>query len=167
MKSDNLLIEALELPEIVLKELRKRVEEEGIDSDGIVAEALAAYIGVDDPETEAEIHLRLSEKYLREANELLVQGDHVQASEKGWGAAAQMAKADAAKKGQKLRSHAELHRYVSKLSAEIGDREIGRLWRSTGMLHQNFYENWLPEEMVAESIEDVKEFVNRVRGHNN
>jgi hypothetical protein len=150
-------VEILDVPEVVLKELRKKVDEEGIDSDGIIVEAFAAYLGVDDPEIEAEIHLWLSEKYLRGANELLAQGDHVQASEKAWGAAAQIIKADAAKKGQKLKSHAELHRYVSKLSAEIGNKEIGRLWRSAGMLHQNFYENWLPEEMVAESIEDVKE----------
>ncbi len=29
-------------------------------------------------------------------------------------------------------------------------------------LHQNFYENWLPKEIVRESIEDVKMFVEKL-----
>jgi len=31
------------------------------------------------------------------------------------------------------------------------------------MLHQNFYENWLPPEMVKGNIEDVKKFVGKLR----
>ena len=30
------------------------------------------------------------------------------------------------------------------------------------MLHQNFYENWLPEDMVAGNIGDVRELVRRL-----
>ena len=35
--------------------------------------------------------------------------------------------------------------------------------KSAGMLHQNFYENWLPKEMVSENIKDVKDFIKRLR----
>jgi len=31
------------------------------------------------------------------------------------------------------------------------------------MLHQNFYENWLPQEMVKANIEDVKKFVEKMK----
>lgn len=40
----------------------------------------------------AEVHLELCEKYLRKAEEFLQKGDGVQASEKGWEAAAQVLK---------------------------------------------------------------------------
>jgi hypothetical protein len=31
------------------------------------------------------------------------------------------------------------------------------------MLHQNFYENWLPPEMVEGNVKDVKKFVEKLR----
>jgi len=52
-----------------------------------------------DPEARFEVHLELSERYLGEAEELLARGDYVQASEKAWGAAAQIVKAVAAREG--------------------------------------------------------------------
>jgi len=113
-------------------------------------------------ELPAEVHHRLARKYIREADELLAQGDYIQASEKGWGAAAQSIKAVALKRGLELRSHGELHKFVAKLAAETGEEELRRLWQSAGMLHQNFYENWLPKEMVAGNIEDVKKLMQRL-----
>lgn len=37
-------------------------------------------------EDEVELHLKLAEKYLCEAEDLLAKGDYIEASEKGWGA---------------------------------------------------------------------------------
>ena len=152
----------LELPEKVLRELKKRAEREGADTECIAADAIVVYLGLNDAEIKAEVHLKLSRKYLREANELLAEGDHVQASEKAWEAAAQAIKAVASKKGLELHSHGELHRFVVELATDTGDKELRRLWQSAGMLHQNFYENWLPKEMVAGNIEDVKELVKKL-----
>lgn len=152
----------LELPEKVLKKLEDRVEKEGADTECIVMDAITAYLGLDDPETKAEVYLKLSEKYLREADEFLTKEDVVQASEKGWGAAAQAVKASAARKGLELHSHGELHKFVARLSTETGDEETRRLWQSAVALHQNFYENWLPEEMVAGNIKDVKKLLRKL-----
>ena len=44
-----------------------------------------------DPESRIEIHLSLSDKYLREAEDLIKKGDYVQASEKAWDAASHFA----------------------------------------------------------------------------
>lgn len=115
-------------------------------------------------EVEYEIHLKLCEKYLREGEELLAKGDYVQASEKAWGAASQIVKAVAAKKGSELRSHGELHKEIVKLAQETGDDEIRSLWQSAISLHQNFYENWLPPEMVERNIGDVKKLVGKLKG---
>jgi hypothetical protein len=74
-----------------------------------------------------------------------------------------MVKALAAERGLELRSHGELHTFVAKLEEESGDPEIRRLWQSAGMLHQNFYENWLPPEMVEGNVNDVKKLVEKLK----
>ena len=53
-------------------------------------------------------------------------GDYVQASEKFWGAAAEVIKAIAAKRGIDIRSHGEMHRFITTLSKETGDSEFLR-----------------------------------------
>ena len=116
-----------------------------------------------DPETRAEMYLRLSEKYMRDAEDFLAKGDYVQASEKAWGAASQMVKALATRRGSELRSHGELHKEVVKLTKESGDDSIRLLWQSAISLHQNFYENWLPPEMVEKNVEDVKKFIDKLK----
>lgn len=152
----------LELPERVLEELRRRAMREGSGMEGVIADAITKHLGLNDPDTQAEIHLQLSRKYLREAEEFLAKGDPVQASEKAWGAAAQAVKMVASKRGLELHSHGELHKFIAQLAAENGDERIRKLWQSAGMLHQNFYENWLPKEMVTGNIEDVKELVRKL-----
>jgi uncharacterized protein (UPF0332 family) len=128
-----------------------------------VSDAVLERLGIADPEARAELHLKLCEKYIREAEELLVKKDYVQVSEKAWDAAAQIVKAVAAREGRELRSHGELHREVARIAKELGDEEVRMLWQSAGMLHQNFHENWLPGEMVEGNIRDVKRFIEKLR----
>ena len=105
----------------------------------------------------------LCEKYLKEVDELLSKGDFVQASEKAWCAASQIVKTLAAKEGRELRSYAELHKFVSELRNKMNDPEISTLWLSATSLHQNFYESWLPKEIVKDGVENVKKFVEKLR----
>jgi hypothetical protein len=155
--------------ELVLpKRIEERLEEEsrrtGASEEELIVEALSKVFGEPlNPETRVEIHLKLSEKYMMEAEEFLRRGDLVQASEKAWGAASQIVKALAAREGRELRSHGELHRQAAKIAGETRDEEIRILWQSAGMLHQNFYENWLPPEMVEGNIKDVKKLVEKLR----
>lgn len=104
-------------------------------------------------------YLSLNNKYLKEAETLIAQGDYVQASEKFWGAAAEMVKAIAAKRGSDLRSHGAVYRFITKLSKEVDAPELLRLFGLASALHQNFYENWLSPEMVVDYGEAVKELV--------
>ncbi len=85
----------------------------------------------------------------------LAEGDTRQASEKGWGAAAQMIKAVASSRDWKHRSHAALYKAVDRIVAETGDRSIGTLFRGANGLHQNFYENWGAAEYVTAGLGDV------------
>jgi len=155
---------SLVLPKKIEKKLKEEVERTGVSEEELIIEALSKFLNEPlDPETKAEIHLKLSEKYLRNAEEFLTKKDLVQASEKAWGAATQIVKALAAKEGKELRSHGELHKYVAELSKEKDDREIMKFWFLATSLHQNFYENWFPEEAVRSAIKDVKNFIEKLR----
>ncbi|KPV62284.1 MAG: Archaeal PaREP1/PaREP8 family protein [Candidatus Bathyarchaeota archaeon BA1] len=107
-------------------------------------------------------HLELNRKYLSEGESLLAKGDPVQASEKLWGAAAEMVKAVAADRGMELRTHADLWMFITKLRDELNDPEITRLFSIAGMLHQNFYEASMTLEAVRDSAESIKQFINKL-----
>ena len=86
----------------------------------------------------------------------LSEGDVRQASEKGWGAAAQMIKAVAQQRGWQHNSHALLYQIVRSLVEETGDSKIFTLFHVAGNLHTNFYENWSTTEGVEAGLEDVQ-----------
>ena len=67
-----------------------------------------------------------SERFLAQARQELSDGDLPQASEKGWGAAAQILKAVAEQRGWEHGKHRHLFRVASRLRAELGDRKIYR-----------------------------------------
>ncbi|MCC6019215.1 MAG: PaREP1 family protein [Candidatus Verstraetearchaeota archaeon] len=148
------------LPKKIEKKLKEERERSGASIEELALEALCR--GMDeriDPLDRAELYARLSEKYLREADDLLAKKDHIQASEKLWGAAALMVKAVAASKGISISSHGELFSFVRRLGEEEKNPELRRLFSVASTLHQNFYENWLSEDVVKEYSEDVKQLV--------
>jgi uncharacterized protein (UPF0332 family) len=156
------------LNDLLSKKVYDRLREEArrlnISIEELVVDVVLKTLNISlDPDDMVEFHLRLCEKFLSEAEEFLARGDYVQASEKGWGAAAQIVKALAVKEGRELRSHGELHKEVVKIIKELGDDELRHLWQSAISLHQNFYEGWLPKEMIEKDVEDIKKFVEKLR----
>ena len=69
-----------------------------------------------------------SRHLLAQAHEELAAGDTRQASEKGWGAAAQMVKSIAERHCWGHRNYAALFNVISRLVAETGDGDIRRLF---------------------------------------
>ena len=100
--------------------------------------------------------------FLAQAYEELAKGDLPQASEKAWGAAAQIIKAVAEHRGWRHRSHQALRTTVTALLRETGDSELGTLFSSAGELHTNFYEHWNTAELTALQLENVERFVDKV-----
>ena len=96
-----------------------------------------------------------SRELMAQATEELAAGDSRQASEKAWGAAAQMVKAVAQDRGWRHDNHFLLYQAINSLADETGDRQIISLFHTAGNLHTNFYENWHPVGVVASGIEDV------------
>ena len=85
-----------------------------------------------------------------------------QASEKAWGAAAQIVKAAAQVRGWDHESHRGLFVTVRRLTEETGDTQIHDLFAYPNYLHMNFYENTFGADRVSQYMEYTKEFVSRV-----
>jgi len=109
-----------------------------------------------------EKYLDLSKRYLEQAHEIMAKGDYAKAGEMFWGATAEMVKALALHKGMELKSHREIWEYVAKLSEETGDREILKLFHVANGLHINFYEDWMPPEVIEEDAKFVKTLIEKL-----
>ena len=103
-----------------------------------------------------------SRTLLDHANQELAQGDPRQASEKGWGAAAQMVKAVAEQRGWQHHSHFLLYQIVRTIVEETGDLQVFNLFHVAGQLHTNSYENWDTAEGVASGLGDVSIFLDKL-----
>ena len=112
--------------------------------------------------TQDEKYFSASRGFLAQAREELGRGELAQASEKSWGAAAQMVKSVAERRGWKHDGHALLYQVVSRLVEETGDTELGTFFHVAGNLHSNFYKNWLPQELVQSGLDSVIEMVDRL-----
>ena len=99
-----------------------------------------------------QTYQQASQRFLDQAKQELAAGDLPQSSEKGWGATAQILKAVAEQRGWEH----------SRLRAETGAGDIRRLFNTASALHENFYENTMSAEDIAESLDDVQALLERL-----
>lgn len=112
--------------------------------------------------SQSQEHTLTSREFFTKAEDALAQDDLLQASEKAWGAAAHMVKAIAGGRGWEHSGHRELYQAVNRLALETGDSEIRVLFDSASALHSNFYEGWMPREMIESSLSQVRIFLQRL-----
>ena len=108
-------------------------------------------------------YLRLNGKCMAEAGRLLAEEDYPQASEKLWGATAEIVKALAAKRGNELGTHRSIGEYVSKLAKEKPSWYLIQAFSIASALHTNFYENHMPPDHVKADAEIVKDLVGKLK----
>ena len=114
-------------------------------------------------QAEIDNHIQTAERFLRHAEEQFEIGDMPQASEKAWGAVAHYLKSVAKFRGWRNSSHSDLSKINDDLSYETSDPRMVRfLYRSVSQLHQNFYEDWLTDQSVADGIEDARDLIDRL-----
>ena len=113
--------------------------------------------------TRANYHTDTANEFLIKGRAHLAEGDLLQASEKGWGAASQMVKAVAETRGWRHSTHGDLYRTVARLAGELPDPRLQNLFRSASALHQNFYEGDMPAVTVADGLDDMDEIVGRLQ----
>ena len=107
-----------------------------------------------DYKTQAEVFLARSQEYL-------AAGDLHQASEKGWGAAAHMAKAVAVAQGWEYRKHRDFVPVMNQARRVADNPRLLDLRGRAESLHDNFYERKrrLDAEIIGEDIESVAELL--------
>ena len=98
-------------------------------------------------------------RYLAQAFEELEKGDDLQASEKGWGAAAQAVKAVAEQRGWEHKSHADLFVVVRRLVEESEDENLHSDFHAARALHINFYEGDETVEGIRHGLGQIQRFV--------
>ena len=74
--------------------------------------------------TRASYHVETANVFLAHAHASLREGDLLQASEKGWGAASRMVKAVAETRGWRNSTHGHLYDVVNRLAEETGDQRV-------------------------------------------
>ena len=107
-------------------------------------------------------YLEKSRVYFRQAHDELAKGDLSQASEKGWGAAAEIVKAFAEGNGREHHGHREIQSTVNGLVEQTNDPELGNLFDIAAELHRNFYEDWMSAQRVQWGIVAVERFISKV-----
>ena len=100
--------------------------------------------------------------FLGQAYRELEQDDLRQASEKGWGAAAQIVKAAADARGLDHASHGLLFAAVRDLVAEAHEDGLRIQFYIANELHMNFYEGRMDRNEVASNLDQVSQFVDKV-----
>ena len=98
---------------------------------------------------------------LRQANAEFQLGDLRQASEKAWGAAAQITKAYAESLTPRTyhRSHRSLKGIARNLVQITGNRDFLVFFNAVERLHVNFYEDTLSAAGVQAGIQDAADYV--------
>ena len=111
-----------------------------------------------------DFHIETSRRMLEQAGRELGAGDVLQASEKGWGAAAHTVKAIAEQRGWRHERHGDLFSVVRRIVAESGQPRIMDLFHIANGLHANFYEGWLVQEDVERGLGQVGELLGVLEG---
>ena len=106
-----------------------------------------------------ESHDVHSERLMRHAEEKLVEGDRLQASEKAWGAVAHRMKSIAERRGWEYNTHAQVYRIIKRLAAELDNRQISVLFSAAKGFHQNYYIDAMPIEELNDEMENVRELL--------
>ena len=101
----------------------------------------------------------MSRDYMARAEDYLRRGDLVQACEKSWGAAACALKSIAERRGWQHQSHSLLYDVSGQVVDELGRPDLREMFAVARSMHQNFYENWTPEDEVEYGVGKVKEYL--------
>ena len=111
--------------------------------------------------TEIADYAAQAREFLVKSREYLDQGDLHQASEKGWGAAAHMAKAVAVAQGWTYESHPDFSEVIYKARIATGDSRLRGLRSIANELHGNYYKRkrHLNAASIREDLDSIAEML--------
>ena len=100
---------------------------------------------------------RQAREFMLKSRQYLADGDLHQASEKGWGAAAWMAKAVAEAQGWKYTRHDEFADVINRARILSGDARLRNFRRAANELHGYFYtrQRFLDAADIGEGLDEI------------
>ena len=106
-------------------------------------------------------HAAQAREFLDRGRGFLAAGDLHQASEKGWGAAAHMAKAIAVAQGWQYTRHSHFHRVMNLAGRLTGNARLPFLHGRAEILHINYYElkDDLDAAQIGKDLENIAEML--------
>ena len=112
-------------------------------------------------------HRQTALDFLIASDEEFAAGDHLQASEKLWGAATHAVIAVATQRDWHCRSHRELKNAVQQVATEQDDELIEGAFGLAEKFHKNFYHDEMEDFEVAADRPVVHRFVHRMLSYVN
>ena len=112
--------------------------------------------------TRSDYYTTTSQAFLAQAEASLAEGDLLQASEKGWGAAAEMVKGLSETRGWRHQSHGLLYQNIDLLSEQNNDPDLLALFGNASALHINYYEGWMTRAAVAVNLGKVRQLLTKL-----
>ena len=104
-------------------------------------------------EASVEDRVQISRRLIQQAREELAGGDRLQATEKVWGALAQMMKAHGQQRGWlNLGSHRTVGHIARQLDDEYNEIAVASAYIAADNGHRNFYDNEMSPPEIAEII---------------
>ncbi len=107
-------------------------------------------------------HSQTALEFLTASDEEFAAGDHLQASEKLWGAATHAVMAVANQRGWECRSHRAMKNVVQRISDEYDDALVQGGFTAAEKFHKNFYHDEMEDYEVQSDRPFVHRFVHRM-----
>ena len=113
-------------------------------------------------EMNAQEHGQAARDFLAASDREFAAGDHLQGSEKLYGAATQVVIALCQQRGWRYKSHRAMQQAVGELSREYGDPDIVNGFAAAERFHENFFHDNLEDYDIEVKRPGVHHFVNRM-----
>ena len=113
-------------------------------------------------EMTAAEHAQTAHDFLLASDREFDAGDHLQGSEKLYGAATQAIIAICQQRGWRYKSHRAMQQAVEALSREYHDPDILNGFANANRFHENFFHDYLEDYEIETNRPGVHHFVNRM-----
>ena len=107
-------------------------------------------------------HAQTAREFLVASDREFAGGDHLQGSEKLYGAATQAIIAICQQRGWRYKSHRAMQQAVTALSREYDDPTILNGYAAANRFHENFFHDYLEDYEVEQNRPGVHHFVHQL-----
>jgi hypothetical protein len=110
----------------------------------------------------AQEHAQTARDFLAASDREFAAGDHLQGSEKLYGAATQVVIAICQQRGWRYKSHRAMQQAVSNLTREYDDLSIQSGFATAERFHENFFHDYLEDYQIEANRPVVHHLVNQL-----